>query len=211
VKPELLKGRRGETRLVALVAEEDHVPIDISAEGRISVPGRRVKTPLEDVSRHEMRVGDDAVALTLSLGPDVDQHRSGGDCVTCRDGIEPLQPTAGRGEQLIDRHPGTAFGHGAMNVSAFVTVVWLRGARGVVSARGGFRGRRGVHGVGTASGRRSDAGRAARRLAGRSNAITHGELVDTYAHSTFEDSRRKAAKFGAMGSTVRATKPALNG
>jgi hypothetical protein len=41
--------------------------------------------------------------------------------------------------------------------------------------------------------------------------IKQGELVDTYARSTFEDTRRKAAKFGAMGSTVRATKPALNG
>jgi hypothetical protein len=37
--------------------------------------------------------------------------------------------------------------------------------------------------------------------------IAQGELVDTYAHSTFEDTRRKAAKFGAMGSTIRATKP----
>jgi hypothetical protein len=37
--------------------------------------------------------------------------------------------------------------------------------------------------------------------------ITQGELVDTYAHSAFEDTRRKAAKFGAMGSTIRATKP----
>ena len=38
--------------------------------------------------------------------------------------------------------------------------------------------------------------------------ITQGELVDTYAGSAFEDTRRKAAKFGAMGSTIRATKPA---
>jgi hypothetical protein len=36
--------------------------------------------------------------------------------------------------------------------------------------------------------------------------ITQGELVDTYAHSTVADTRRKAAKYGAMGSTVRATK-----
>jgi hypothetical protein len=41
--------------------------------------------------------------------------------------------------------------------------------------------------------------------------ISQGELVDTYAHSIFEDTRRKAAKFGAMGSTVRATKPAPDG
>jgi hypothetical protein len=38
--------------------------------------------------------------------------------------------------------------------------------------------------------------------------ITQGELVETYARSAFEDTRRKAAKFGAMGSTIRAFKPA---
>ena len=38
--------------------------------------------------------------------------------------------------------------------------------------------------------------------------ITQGDLVDTYAKSAFEDTRRKAAKFGAMGSTIRAIKPA---
>jgi hypothetical protein len=36
--------------------------------------------------------------------------------------------------------------------------------------------------------------------------ITHGDPVDTFAHSAFEDTRRKAAKFGAMGCTIRATK-----
>jgi hypothetical protein len=38
--------------------------------------------------------------------------------------------------------------------------------------------------------------------------IEQGGLVDTYGRSAFEDTRRKAAKFGAMGSTIRATKPA---
>jgi hypothetical protein len=37
--------------------------------------------------------------------------------------------------------------------------------------------------------------------------IEQGDLVDTYARSTFEDTRRKAKKFGAMGSTIRACKP----
>jgi hypothetical protein len=37
--------------------------------------------------------------------------------------------------------------------------------------------------------------------------VKQGEPVDTYARSKFEDTRRKAAKFGAMGSTIRATKP----
>jgi hypothetical protein len=34
-----------------------------------------------------------------------------------------------------------------------------------------------------------------------------GELIDTYARSVFEDTRRNAAKFGAMGSTIRAVRP----
>jgi hypothetical protein len=37
--------------------------------------------------------------------------------------------------------------------------------------------------------------------------IRQSDLVDTYARSTFEDTRRKAKKFGAMGSVIRATKP----
>jgi hypothetical protein len=37
--------------------------------------------------------------------------------------------------------------------------------------------------------------------------IAQADLVDTYARSAFEDTRRKAAKFGAMGSAIRATKP----
>jgi hypothetical protein len=37
--------------------------------------------------------------------------------------------------------------------------------------------------------------------------IRQGDLVDTYARSVFADTRRKAAKFGAMGATIRATKP----
>jgi hypothetical protein len=41
--------------------------------------------------------------------------------------------------------------------------------------------------------------------------IEQGELVDTYARSPFEDMRRKAQKFGAMGSTIRATKPLSGG
>jgi hypothetical protein len=37
--------------------------------------------------------------------------------------------------------------------------------------------------------------------------ITQGDLVDTYVRSAFADTRRKAAKFGAMGAIIRATKP----
>ena len=35
----------------------------------------------------------------------------------------------------------------------------------------------------------------------------HERLVDTYARSSFEDTRCKAAKFGAYGTTVKAYKP----
>jgi arsenite methyltransferase len=39
--------------------------------------------------------------------------------------------------------------------------------------------------------------------------IKQGDLVDTYARSTFEDTRRKAEKFGATGSVIRANKRKL--
>ena len=41
--------------------------------------------------------------------------------------------------------------------------------------------------------------------------IKQGDLVDTYARSMFADTRRKAKKYGAMGSTIRANKPRLSG
>jgi hypothetical protein len=37
--------------------------------------------------------------------------------------------------------------------------------------------------------------------------IESGNLVATYARSKFEDTRRKAVKYGANGSTVKASKP----
>ena len=38
--------------------------------------------------------------------------------------------------------------------------------------------------------------------------IETGQLVDTYARSKFEDTRDKAQKFGARGTTVKAYRPA---
>ena len=37
--------------------------------------------------------------------------------------------------------------------------------------------------------------------------IETGQLVDTYARSKFEDTRRKAKKYGARGTTLKAYKP----
>ncbi len=39
--------------------------------------------------------------------------------------------------------------------------------------------------------------------------IETGQLIDTYAQSAFEDTREKAAKYGARGTTVKAYKAAL--
>jgi hypothetical protein len=36
--------------------------------------------------------------------------------------------------------------------------------------------------------------------------LKQGELIDTYSRSKSENTRRKAAKFGAQGSTISATK-----
>jgi len=36
--------------------------------------------------------------------------------------------------------------------------------------------------------------------------IEHGNLVNTYLRSTFEDTRQKALKYGARGATVKAFK-----
>jgi hypothetical protein len=38
--------------------------------------------------------------------------------------------------------------------------------------------------------------------------VETGQLVDTYAGSAFEDTREKALKYGARGTTVKAYKPA---
>jgi hypothetical protein len=37
--------------------------------------------------------------------------------------------------------------------------------------------------------------------------VEHGNLVATYMRSAFEDTRRKALKYGAHGATLKAFKP----
>jgi len=37
--------------------------------------------------------------------------------------------------------------------------------------------------------------------------IEHGNLVDTYMRSKFEDTRKKALQYGARGATVKAYRP----
>ena len=59
------------------------MPIQVVAQRRIAVSGRWVEAPLQHVAGEEMGVWDDAVALTLTLGADVDQHRARGYRVAC--------------------------------------------------------------------------------------------------------------------------------
>jgi len=75
--------------------------------------------------------------------------------------------------------------------------------------QGSFRGRAQEHRPLDRLNRRSSPGRRARATVGRTRYtdIKQGDLIDTYARSKFEDTRRKAEKYGAMGSTIRATKP----
>jgi hypothetical protein len=44
------------------------------------------------------------------------------------------------------------------------------------------------------------------RRKARFERIETGHLVGTYARSVFEDTRRKAEKYGALGTTVKAFK-----
>src|SRR3954447_11263076 len=66
-----LQCRRGEARLVALVAYEDDSPAEIAAEARIVVTGGRVAAPFENVPRVKGRAGDEPVARALDVGADV--------------------------------------------------------------------------------------------------------------------------------------------
>src|SRR5436190_4056006 len=77
LEAELLQRRGGEARLVALVADEDHVPVQVAAERRFAVARRRIEAPLEHVAGYEVRSRDHAVALALELRADVEEKGAG--------------------------------------------------------------------------------------------------------------------------------------
>src|SRR5215211_1959443 len=62
--------RRGQTRLVALVAHDDQLAPAIP-DALVAVGRRGVAAPLEHVAREEHRAADDTVALALKLRADV--------------------------------------------------------------------------------------------------------------------------------------------
>jgi hypothetical protein len=60
-QPEALQRRGGQARLTALVADQDQ-PYVWPCQRPVPVRARRVATPLEDISRHNMRVRHETVA-----------------------------------------------------------------------------------------------------------------------------------------------------
>src|SRR3954468_1962848 len=104
-EPQALEGGCREARLLPLVANEDHVTIQVVAEAWIAVSRRRVEAPLEYVAGKEVRAWNDAVDLALTLGANVNQHRARYDGVACLLRIESSQSLARRVEQLMDRRP----------------------------------------------------------------------------------------------------------
>src|SRR3954454_5193335 len=73
VEAEPSQVRRGEARLVALVADHDHLAIATGQLG-VAVLAGGIESPLEDVAGHERRLGDQTVARPLRVRSDVDQQ-----------------------------------------------------------------------------------------------------------------------------------------
>lgn len=75
VESEALQGGRGETRLIALVADQDH-PAALGGEIGVAVRAAGVEAPLEDVPGDHVGARNQAVALALLERADVDQERA---------------------------------------------------------------------------------------------------------------------------------------
>jgi hypothetical protein len=121
---ELDQRRRGETRLVALVAEQDQLPLCV-AHSLVAPPRGGVTSPLEHVSGNEDSPRDAAVALALGVRADVEEHRSSADRLDGLARIEPSQPAARPGEQLLDRHRDIfAAGDGPVGLGWRTSLLW---------------------------------------------------------------------------------------
>src|SRR3954453_2850345 len=66
----VLQCRRGEARLVTLVAHEDDSPAEIAAEARIVVTGGRVAAPFDNVPRVKDGARDEPVASAMDFRTD---------------------------------------------------------------------------------------------------------------------------------------------
>src|SRR5688572_13595096 len=73
IQAEAPQRRRGQARLVALVAEDDHDQVAPRQLGT-AVPTGRIEPPFEDVPRDLRGAGDLAVLESLGVGTDVDER-----------------------------------------------------------------------------------------------------------------------------------------
>lgn len=106
--------RRGrEDGRATVIAHEHDLPVEA---GEIRVPpcAVGVETPLEDGARNVERTRDNAVALTVARGSDVDDHGSSSGGCKCRTGFQAVYSRSRFVEQLIESTPAGADGHWAM-------------------------------------------------------------------------------------------------
>jgi hypothetical protein len=99
---EILQRRGRQARLIALVADEDDVTIEIAAEGRVAMPGSRIDTPFEHIAGAATSAGDQPVALSLTVGTDVDEHRTLTRRIEGLPGRNPVKPPAGCRNEVVD-------------------------------------------------------------------------------------------------------------
>src|ERR1700754_3709799 len=91
---QILKRGRGQAAAVAVLAENDHLEVEVVGESEPEVAAG-VQAPLEDVALDDDRAGDLAVLGTLRLGPDVDQYRAPGGRSGRRPRLESAQAAPG--------------------------------------------------------------------------------------------------------------------
>jgi hypothetical protein len=98
---EVLQGRHGEARRVALLAEHDDRS-GVADHGRMTVLARRVEAPLDVVALDRHRPGDATELGPLELGSGVDQQRTPLLQPRCLGGLDEVDPLTCRAQQLVD-------------------------------------------------------------------------------------------------------------
>ena len=98
---------RGEDRGVALVAEKQDLLVD-SLDVRVAQVAVGIDTPLEHGARDVQRARDDAVALPIGVGANVDQKRPSLDSGESVGGLDSLDPCVRIGNELFEGPPHQA-------------------------------------------------------------------------------------------------------
>jgi len=92
--------RGGQRRGVPLLTDHDHLQV-VAGDRQPRVAGR-VEAPFEVVALDRDRAGDDAGRRALRRWADVDKYRTVALGGQGRRGVEPVQPGACLGENLVD-------------------------------------------------------------------------------------------------------------